>query len=1386
MNQFNFSDQKFIPLIILTLLGYLGNYYHLPVFFGVDFLFGSIFVFLTIYYYGIIPGTIVGFIASIYTYQLWGHPYAIIIYSLESLFIGWQLHGKKRENIVFLSSIYWLVMGILLVLLFYHFLLKVPLTGTILIALKQAVNGIFNALLASLIINYLPVYKWLKNNKYKNKLSLQQTIFNLLVSFVFLPALIITILNGNQIMNTIKSQINIELNSIAQPLSANLNSWYNQHFYAVNQLNKIASETTALATLQNSTELIKKASPDFLKMYVTDVNGKIISAEPNLNEEGQLMLRLNIADQAEFKLAKTTLNPLITDVHIDQAYPFPHLGIMIPIIKNNSFQGVTYGSLDLKEINQVFKDSSRERQLKITLIDRQNKVITSTDLDTKNQDLFQPDKEREIRYFDDNIYQSLPIAKGMPIMVRWRKSFHVKQIAVSSDIPWILVVELPTSPYIDYIEGLYIKSLALMLLITILALISAIILSKKLVKPVLKLANLTTNLPEKLENNLMATDFPDSDIKEIETLSYNFQLMLLALNQKFQEIKQVNNNLETIVEERTQELLELNQELEEEIKEREQIQHILIEKKERYDLAVSGTNDGIWDWHLNTNEVYFSPSWMRILGYEDSPLPNHILSWIDNVHPDDLEQTIKAINNHLEGKTPLYENSHRLKHKNGDYIWIAAKAKCIYDQEGKPYRLVGTNSDITDRKVAEEQLKITKEEAESANLSKSEFLATMSHEIRTPMNAVIGMTGLLLDTNLTRQQRDFVEIIRNSGDSLLTIINDILDFSKIESGNLELEEQPFNLRICIEESLDLLASKARDKNIELAYLMTPNTPELIMGDVTRLRQILVNLLGNAIKFTNSGEVVVSADSTIIEGDNLPLCLIQFAVRDSGIGIAPQRMHRLFKAFSQIDSSTTRIYGGTGLGLVISQKLTDLMEGQMWVESGGFLGGNVPVNWTFKPTPIGSTFYFTIVTNPVYYSCLLDQKNNDNLLKDKELLIVDDNLTNRQVLTMQTQSFGMIPLAVTSGKEALNILKKGKTFDLAILDMQMPEMDGVMLAHQIRQADYGKNLPLVMLTSLGKTELTQTNEIDWAAYLNKPIKQSYLYNVLVNIFEKSPIPQINYPLAETNYDSEMATKLPLKILLAEDNVVNQKVALNILKRLGYRADIAANGLEVLDSLERQFYHVILMDIQMPEMDGLTATKKIKQLYSPENCPRIIAMTANAMQGDREICLQSGMDDYISKPIHIKELISALYQCESTIYPLKKTTQNQQEKMTDNQIIAPNILDQAAWDELITIVADGDNDLLIELINSYLEDAAKLVQSIQESLEKSDALLLQRAAHTLKSSSASLGAKTFSLLCKELELMGRSGDTSQAEPLLDNFIIEYQKAIMALTLELEKLN
>ncbi|MFZ5496054.1 MAG: PAS domain S-box protein [Verrucomicrobiota bacterium] len=572
---------------------------------------------------------------------------------------------------------------------------------------------------------------------------------------------------------------------------------------------------------------------------------------------------------------------------------------------------------------------------------------------------------------------------------------------------------------------------------------------------------------------------------------------------------------------------------------------------------------------------------------------------------------------------------------DGHVTWGLTTKIALRNESGEIIGTCGVTKDITHLKETEEQLAKAKEAAEAASRAKSEFLANMSHEIRTPMNGVIGMTGLLLDTELNSQQREFAETIRNSADTLLTVINDILDFSKIEAGKLHFEELEFDLIETVEGTLDMLAERAQRKGIELVSAIPPDVPALLSGDPGRLRQVLVNLIGNALKFTERGEVVVRVFK---DSEDETHATLRFHVVDTGIGIAPEVQQRLFQAFTQADSSTTRKYGGTGLGLAISRQIVHLMGGQIGVES--------------EPGK-GSNFWFTAKLRKLAGLPRATRENYARDLFDLRVLVVDDNATNRQILRHQIVAWKMQKGSAASGFEALKILRaaaaEGKPYDVALLDMQMPEMDGLTLARAIKADPAIAATRLIILTSLGHVlspaELKH-HGID--AYLIKPVKQSRLFDCLVDVVGSAKAEHVFAKPASPLPGSALPdSPSKARVLLAEDNAVNQKVALSQLKKLGYHADAVGNGIEAVQALDDVPYDLIFMDCQMPEMDGYEATQAIRKreqeaLAAGRPRPRIhiIAMTANAMQGDREKCLAAGMDDYISKPVREADLRAAL--------------------------------------------------------------------------------------------------------------------------------------------------
>jgi len=626
----------------------------------------------------------------------------------------------------------------------------------------------------------------------------------------------------------------------------------------------------------------------------------------------------------------------------------------------------------------------------------------------------------------------------------------------------------------------------------------------------------------------------------------------------------------------------------------------------------------------------------------------------------------------------------------------------------------------------------------------------MSHELRTPLNAIIGSLDSCLRTGLSRAQRGYLVRAQGSSRALLGIVNDILDFSKMEAGELALENQPFDLHTCVEEALDLLAPQASRKRIELSYQQGVGTPVRVYGDVTRLRQILVNIIANAVKFTDKGEVVVKVSATENEGGRFT---VRIEVSDTGIGIPPDRLDRLFRPFSQGDASTTRRFGGTGLGLAIVKRLCDMMGAKIGVESKWSEGTTFWVELQVRAAPSPERPY-TRLSQPQ--------------LAGKRALIVDDNATNLRILASQMRAWGMTAVEMATPAEAIATVERGASFDVALLDTHMPEMSGVELSRKLRQiVPDPLMMPIVLLSSAVERSCVDGGSIVMAV-LSKPVKPSHFYNTLLDILTRATRPHPSAGLGAQPLPP-LANRFPLRILLAEDYPINQKVALRMLAGMGYTADAVGSGLEALDALRLRPYDVILMDIQMPEMDGYEATHAIREQWPVEAQPVIIAMTANAMAGDREKCLEAGMDQYLAKPVQTSSLRAALELAAGML--LARRGSPPPDATLD-------ILDTQALDELVGMNSAIGEDLLREVVAEFCVDTPGRFTWMHEALTRSDMSGVERMAHTLKSGAATLGARYLRDRCQDLEKWARARDIVAVEVSLGEVERSFEETRRAL--------
>jgi len=840
--------------------------------------------------------------------------------------------------------------------------------------------------------------------------------------------------------------------------------------------------------------------------------------------------------------------------------------------------------------------------------------------------------------------------------------------------------------------------------------------------PILQLAETARSVA--LDENYSVRAVRRSD-DEIGTLINGFNEMLNQIQQRDAALQVARESLEKRVEERTGEL-------QMEIIERRRAEQALWESEQLYAQIALNASDVLYVVHTEGGQIDWFGQIDNVLGYDEGEFGRKIDSWDLAIHSDDRERVNEAYDESHRSGRPFTEE-YQIARKDGTYVYWSDRGRPIYNHKGDVIKFIGACTDITDRKHREEELRKAKELAEAASNAKSQFLANMSHEIRTPMNGIIGMTSLTLDTDLTGEQRGMLNTVKESADTLLSLINDILDFSKIEAGKMRLDPIDFNLRDSLDDALLTVALRAHQKGLELACHLPSDIPDALIGDPGRLRQVVLNLVGNAIKFTSRGEVVVEA--SLQSQDELG-ATIQFTIADTGIGIPAEKQKMIFEAFTQADGSTTRNYGGTGLGLAISSQLVGLMGGRMWVES---------------EDEEGSKFHFTarfeLQKNPQSQPVA-----SNILLKDMPALVVDDNATNRHILDEFLCKWEMKPVLVDGADGALVELEQaaaaGHSFPLVLLDAMMPNVDGFALARRIKESPNLANAVIMMLSSADQVEdAARCRDLGISVYLTKPVRQSELLDAIMSALSNTEAP--SRKTSASSAEPVLKSSQALRVLLAEDNPVNQRLAVRILEKWGHSVAVVGNGLKALDAWEKESFDLILMDVQMPEMSGTEATQAIreKEKGSNRHVP-IIAMTAHAMEGDREICLSSGMDHYVTKPIDQKRLFDAVESASARRPPDNSVVMNKPEMALD--------FDPAA----VLKRVDGDRELLEEVANLFFEDTPRLVGELRNAILRGDSQALERSAHTLKGSIGNFGARLALNAAFSLEKMGRNGDFARA--------------------------
>ena len=920
----------------------------------------------------------------------------------------------------------------------------------------------------------------------------------------------------------------------------------------------------------------------------------------------------------------------VGDLHLSS---FTHkyvLSVSAPILLNNQFAGVLVINFDAeKELFHITTDRTGLGETGEAYLVNKDGYMISPSRFINNVILKQKVVLRDIEEESPTEPSDILPKEEVEIIKDYR---GVEVLIVHTHVPemgWHLIAEIDTQEAftpVTQLTNIFLLIFAIILFISIF--ISSVI-SRTITRPLRRLHEGTEEITKGNLDYKVGTPSPD----EVGQLSRAFDEMTTNLKKSREELEDYSRNLEEKIEVRTRELSDINQDLEKEIIERKQIEETLNKSQQELTSVFKSSPESLIYHDEQGTILKINPRFTEVFGYTLNELEGRNINEGMIFPRDKTKEESKKITQTVLEKGLIRIETIRKK-KDGTLFPVVISASPIIIK-GKSKGIIAIYSDITKEKLAEKEIIKAKKEAELANQAKSAFLASMSHEIRTPMNAIIGMGELMKNTTLNDEQKEYLDMLRISADNLLNVINDVLDISKIESGHIEIEKIEFNLWELIESIGVTLGIKASQKKLELLCYSNPDVPQYVMGDPTRLRQILINLAGNSLKFTEKGEIAINVKILKREDEKVSL---HFTVKDTGIGIPKEKQAKIFESFSQVDSSTTRKYGGTGLGLSICKQLAELMGGKIWVES---------------EVSKGSTFHFTLPSVVVEKPEGREEKIESPEIKNLRVLIVDDNYTNRMILREIVSLWGALPKEAEDGSSALEELKfaidRSKPYQLILSDKNMPGMDGFELIKKIREIPEHKKVPIIILSSdRGESDLKKIKELSISDFILKPVRRSRLYNAIVKVIVKETSKSV-----VKKYDIGSAIKDKLfKVLLAEDNLINQKLTVRLLEKQGWQISVANNGNEVLNLLDKNKFDFILMDVQMPEMDGIEATREIRKREEEtgKHVP-IIALTANAFKEDKKKCLEAGMDEYATKPIKINEIFSVI---EKIFIKFKKTT------------------------------------------------------------------------------------------------------------------------------------